>query len=149
MESLDLRIRNYVQKDGVVCQVLQINGVLHSDYEAFATVRLNNYGNTFDDNIFIAMLESIPITNEWLLKFGFVQEKNSNDFIITLRPEDTSLNLGENDDETGFYVLLCQKDEDGFTGHDTIQMFHDLKYVHELQNLYYTLTRKELEINQN
>ena len=75
-------------------------------------------------------LKPIPLTEEWLLKFGFVKDKEYNntfnlgidilngfkDFSIDVRAE----------------VLLF----------DSMEI--KIKYVHELQNLFYSLCKREL-----
>jgi hypothetical protein len=111
MISNELRIGNYLQDfGGNVAQVIHL---------------------TKDKTI----LESpIPLTEEWLLKFGFIQKKTKgrgfylNDILLRL----------ENDKyET---ILIA---DDPFCGHLVEQ---EIKYVHQLQNLYFALTGNELEI---
>ena len=75
----------------------------------------------------------IPITKEWLLKFGFKE----NDNIYKLN------NFGkfiffEHLNSFGFYPsgLL-----------NSLMRMDNLKSVHQLQNLYFALTGKELEID--
>jgi hypothetical protein len=68
----------------------------------------------------------IPLTEEWLLKFGF--EKNiTTDLYPTFSYDILNVNDGI------VYVLNY-----GFVNH--------IKYVHQLQNLYFTLTREELKL---
>jgi hypothetical protein len=74
----------------------------------------------------------IPLTEEWLLKFGL--EKIG---IWTF-----SLNLVGNLD------LIYYLGEKGWSiGLKSYSDFSNLKYVHQLQNLYFSLTGKELTIN--
>lgn len=96
--------------------------------------RLGNYvfSNMVEDTIQLsALLESqdlqikpIPLTEEWLFKFGY-------DWIS----ENHFANLGH----------LIWKVEDRFYC-DKNGVF--LKYVHQLQNLYFALTNEELTIKQ-
>ena len=80
--------------------------------------------------------EPIPLTEEWLLKFGI---KNAN-FIHEIKPPIIhiySINKW-------FFAI----NEDG-----SIRMLHPvneiyIKYVHQLQNLYFALTGTELEYNE-
>lgn len=76
-------------------------------------------------------LYPIPLTEEWLLKFGFekdwtgyaLEDKNSLSFSVT---------------KNGAY-LACWLDRSlGIT----------IKYVHQLQNLYFALTGEELTIKE-
>jgi hypothetical protein len=80
--------------------------------------------------------QPIPLTEEWLLKFGI---KNAN-FIHEIKPQIVhiySINKW-------FFAI----NEDG-----NIRMLHpvneiNIKYVHQLQNLYFALTGTELEYNE-
>jgi hypothetical protein len=67
--------------------------------------------------------EPIPLTEEWLLKFGFCKFKNYNDF------------------SKGGIIIHGRKR--GFVLRKSVP---DIKYVHQLQNLYFALTGEELEI---
>ena len=84
-------------------------------------------------------LYPIPITEEMLLKCGFEKRQQSDNFFyfgygtnpIT---KDWMLCLKYFQDENRFFFL---------NGH------HNIKYLHQLQNLYFTLTGKELDIDLN
>jgi len=69
----------------------------------------------------------IPITEEWLLKFGFTQSLafKSVYFIGTF----LSITLGNK-------IMFEIND----------QIISEIKYIHQLQNLHFALTQKELEI---
>lgn len=82
--------------------------------------------------------KGIPITEELLLKSGFVKSKYLNHILFS------KLNsVGENHSEIivdmsdGLKVFL---DINGFA----IEI--DCKYIHKLQNLYYDITTEELQI---
>jgi hypothetical protein len=79
----------------------------------------------------ISYCQPIPLTEEWLLKFGF--EKNSYWF-----KDDNMLRFGLIDNK-----LHCSigNDENGF-------LYNRINYVHQLQNLYFALTGQELEFKQ-
>ena len=70
--------------------------------------------------------KAIPLTEEWLLKFGFINDKvlefYRNDFT------DSTIIIDYN-----FICLL---------GYSHVK----LNYVHELQNLYFALTQRELTV---
>lgn len=68
----------------------------------------------------------IPLTEEWLIKFGFELNSNNNW---------SHWNFGLN-----FY-----KDGDFFES-DQLPIFIYLQYVHQLQNLYFAITGEELTI---
>ena len=76
--------------------------------------------------------EPIPLTEEWLLKFGFVR--------IDSNYEKEWLLLHKNI-KTGTVDFLLNEPH---TGKYKVTV---LEYVHQLQNLYFALTGEELEIN--
>lgn len=90
-----------------------------------------------DDIIFSEVLRNyktesllpIPITEEWLVKFGFERAVHSNNFYKDKCPfHIVSFN--------GKYVFMLRHNEEGIL----------IKTVHRLQNLYFTLTGEELTI---
>jgi len=111
MKANELRIGNLIMKDGEVFQ--------STEYTPLIMVR---YGERFDP---------IPLTEEWLLKFGFEKVK-----VIWF------LN------HYGFCLW--------FDGNDWCVMYNAmknnivcyLKHVHQLQNLYFILTGEELTFNE-
>lgn len=105
MKTNDLRIGNLVlNDDGGVCKLFNI----HEGY-------INH--------------KPIPLTEEWLLKFGF--------------------EVYEFDHKANQYRhgnrLLVIRDENCFYDYGADIL---VKYVHQLQNLYFTLTGEELEVKQ-
>lgn len=73
----------------------------------------------------------IPLTEEWLIKFGFEKVKNVNE---NTYPDFRKRSVELLKNVNGFYVLHRNE---GFT---------DIHYVHQLQNLYFALTGEELTI---
>lgn len=80
--------------------------------------------------------EPIPLTEEWLLKFGF--EK---DYDKTLPYQEGYIK--ENIKFNSEFQLM----EEGMEG-DLICIGKPLKHVHQLQNLYFALTEEELEVKE-
>lgn len=81
----------------------------------------------------IETYKPIPLTEEWLLKFGF-----------ELQPKKNDLN-------SWYYIekgKFSMNNARGFWSHSPIYLEDvvEIKYVHQLQNLYYALTGEELEI---
>jgi len=129
------------------------------------------YGNdeTKDDKITAKDLvefdawkfKPIPLTEEWLERFGFEKEKAGK----TLRKQHYKwqLDLGDN---MGIYYLIevpeywehrengwmIYQDIDYYIKHDdgykeaSHSLGRDIKYVNQLQNLFFALTGEELEI---
>jgi hypothetical protein len=84
-------------------------------------------------NLHIELCQPIPLTKEWLLKFGF--EKQIDDYYY-------------------FYCYYASFDADlpmwfgqeGCCQKETIK--ENIKYVHQLQNLWFGLTGEELTITE-
>jgi hypothetical protein len=76
-------------------------------------------------------IEPIPISEEWLLNLGFVEGHKCDDYhnFIILDP---------------FYIVVFKNNN--FYLHINGKFSILVKYIHSLQNLYFALTQKELEI---
>jgi len=115
MNAQELRIGNYVY-------YVNPNG----DRVEFQVLGLNTDASDIDP---------IPLTEEWLLNFGFDSHNihSLNKFM--------SIELGMDGDF--FNAFIRQENND-----DTVDciLLEELKHVHQLQNLYHALTGKELTI---
>ena len=116
MKANELRIGNYVS--------VTWNGSSEITEIEQYHVRLKD---GFSD---IESLRPIPLTKEWLLKFGF--------------------NANRYNDEFELYPLMfdCEYTDHGewnisYDGHP---LSTEVKYVHQLQNLYFALTGEELTL---
>ena len=74
-------------------------------------------------------IKPIPLTEEWLLKFGFVQFPASNLW-----------------DKEDFWAIYKKVNTDEWRC-DHLEM--QFKYVHQLQNLYFALTGEELQLKES
>jgi len=86
----------------------------------------------------------IPLTEEWLLKFGF--EKTESDYEIQIQKNDKGGNTDywiyvdsgfDNETKKFTIKIVCQ---------ESCWMNTKNKYVHQLQNIYYALTGEELKL---
>ena len=78
-------------------------------------------------------IKSIPLTEEWLVKFGFKYKKKYDAFVKTINKCNEFIiakNVGKKEN-----YYLCD-----------IDIETELKNVHQLQNLYFALTNEELII---
>ena len=84
----------------------------------------------------------IPFTEKWLLKFGFEKQDNDIDVWYQIEIKD------------GFfleyfksmtYTSLILREVNNVVGDSLFYLPNIPKFVHELQNLYFALTQKELE----
>ena len=134
MEANELRIGNYVyynktHKD--ICRVSQIRKeILFSKEELIGlNYRIDVFYESKD-------IEPIPLTEEWLLKFGF--EYNNYPDSLTLNV----LSFGRlNAYSISKDLTIELSTQSGYMFGTT-----KIKNVHELQNLYFALTKIELTI---
>lgn len=113
----ELRIGNYVTEDGRLILI----------HDGFGIDHAHNF-------------EAIPITEEWILKFGF-EIKEVRDIIEYLLNK--AMFMFSIYRKVGYDVFfLSQYSEIDKDIMGTTQ----IKYVHQLQNLYYSLTQEELAL---
>ena len=112
MDAKELRIGNYILF-GVINEPIKITGGID------------------EKNTTIQMAKPIPLTEEWLLKFGFVKDGDSDTYNLC----------------TEEYNEMCIE---GYLQSEmnVMDINVTLKHVHQLQNLYFALTGKELTIKQ-
>ena len=140
MESNELRIGNYLEILGKVRKVECISNL---------PSRKEMYWITCKDIIDTKIIHFKPIalTDEWLFKFGFIKMKNYR-----------TKQLGHSKydwfkDNTQFFSIEKHHSGDFNEGETFYPTFtfnncsFALQYVHELQNLYFSLTKDELKIN--
>jgi len=131
MKMNELRVGNFYINDlGDVAQVLEIEG-------GGVVGDTTEYGKFTDENL----IKPVKLTEEWLFKFGFKKSSDSLHYC-----------------ESSYHIL-----DDGFNVLFTIEYWNSekwrnhwyqkynlkpqtnkLKYVHQLQNLYFALTGEEL-----
>lgn len=126
MRAREYRIGNYVTVRGVIQFIIGIESNNDWNVEdglgAFETIRTNvNPMNMSKDGLlYVSEAEPIPLTEEWLLKFDWNGYK--------------PLHFNSNFEIDKEGRLYCNSDYKGV----------NVKYVHQLQNLYFALTGKEL-----
>jgi hypothetical protein len=112
MEAKELRIGN-------LFRFISTNSI-----EYVSDIKTNGLKTPVINNVSIKDTEPIPLTEEWLVKFGFVKDK---------------LEVGLyhfNDLEIFLPNYFTWK----------TQFINNIKHVHQLQNLYFALTNEELTI---
>lgn len=126
----ELRIGNIItDEEGNICKVRAIDGdrfVTHKgkDYHGSVTVYIDKYSGTIGK--WVAKLNGIPLTPEWLAKCRFT-------------PNDK------------MPWLLCRGNFVLNTGNHNIwhwgnSVMRDMEYVHELQNAFFAMTGREVDI---
>lgn len=131
MENLrvqELRIGNLVILCGNVYEIAEIRA--DGKFRTLSIKKRRVSGVINKENI-----KQIPLTEEWLLKLGFkLYPSGSYCFDLFSVNEYLAIDLKYN---KGFAYIR--------TDEDSLKI--KLKYVHQLQNLYFALTNLELEIN--
>lgn len=94
------------------------------------------------NNVYISDCQPIPLTEEWLVKFGCIQVDLFGDFH---GEKPMSNYIPENADMFDFVISVYEDDTIYLTSHG-ITWGIDIIHVHQFQNLYFALTGQELEI---
>ena len=87
----------------------------------------------------LAWAEPIPLTEEWLFKLGFI--KYEGEMYLSLETGDPRWYLCASYQNR--FADICQLGNLG-----ALWRFQNIEYVHQLQNLYFTLTGNELTIHE-
>jgi hypothetical protein len=130
MEAKELRIGNYVNYVNQKVNVLQISVEGRNKWD----VELGYFEDSIGFERLFNEIQPIPLTEEWLLKFGATKtpyEDDSNDYYCVIRHDN-------------FNVFH----EEGFAYLDICEVIIKLEYVHKLQNIWYALTGEELTIKE-
>lgn len=149
MKSNELRIGNWIN--------------IYDDFNAKVTGMTNTNKAWFvknphnDDCAFnVHQIKPIPLTEEWLLKFGFIDDNKTNRKEYKLIFTYINWCLFGNTPESNYFRVYQETDKNKY--HEDIRGYYlgefqvyaslsfviTIKYVHQLQNLYFALTGKEL-----
>lgn len=156
IKDTELRIGNLLQEKstGDILPVLEIyrGEVINSYQQVWITYNFDRYGKYTQ---YIHNCEPIPLTEEWLLKFGF--EKKQKEF-YNRRAVPTEfywlkefyVDIDELTGPNGLEPFICfGYDKDYFPkDHTYFNWIATPDYVHQLQNLYFALTGHELEVKE-
>ena len=122
MKASELRIGNYVWDD--------YDGVLIVDSISKDSVRLSNTHQETSGKYSLKQIKPIEIHKDWLLDFGFKKDPNRHYRIYHGR---------------NVPVRLWEISEDDWV---CVKSNARVKYVHQLQNLFFALTGEELTIKE-
>ena len=111
MEAKELRIGNYLIHDGYFIKSYSVDGFIN------IIKNIDNY-------------EPIPLTEEWLVKFGF-----------ELEDEKIYYHLDSYED---IYITKTSYSFSIYNATHFTNIKQGIKHVHQLQNLYFALTNEEL-----
>ena len=113
----ELRIGNFIED------------IHYPELILFTEVDLELFAGLYDGTILESDLQPIPLTEKWLLKFGFEVFEFDNGQPNQYRFKDR---------------LLVIREEKFVDYGSSVA----IKYVHQLQNLYFALTGQELQLKQ-
>jgi hypothetical protein len=144
IDPREIKIGNLLYDDStLVCKVIGLTPFCHSvrcDESGGCDVLIDLYlntgeikkGYTCDSNL----MNYIPITEEWLIKLGFEKHRDfeNKDFRFYFM-EDWDVALHPQEDLT----YLCNSTSAYYS-------LAEIKYIHQLQNLYFALAGQELTI---
>ena len=122
MTSTELRIGNLVEWNneiGIISQLFEMEVVFKCG----------------ESDLYTA-LKPIPLTEEWLLKFGFKYDEDEQGFLLN----GFHLENRSND----IYAKNINKEDFGCWFINSYLL--EIKFVHQLQNLYFSLTGRELTV---
>jgi hypothetical protein len=126
MKASDLMIGNWI-----------INGI-GEEFQANA----QTIGSFFVGEYTVGPFEPIPITEEWLVKFGATEHPND------IHPDRTLYFIGRflvAISKRGLVAFGIPRVENGFMD----RLLCEVRYVHDLQNLYKALTGQDLTIKEH
>jgi hypothetical protein len=127
MKANELRIGNLVSQNGFFGYVYSIESALPRQEQRFSDKDLVTLFDNGITTMTIDEIKPIPLTEEWLVKFGFNEfEKNYRTFFVNNKFKIEMSNTGNI-----YYNKLW------------------IPYVHTLQNLYFSLTGVELDLTSN
>jgi hypothetical protein len=129
MKANELRIGNLVTESNIDVISIEI-----------ADLQCIKYGDT--------NYKPIPLTERWLLKFGFKKDEVTSDsFYISIIEDCQYLEIYPSNTEEDCFIGYITNDfiNDSEDGSDPI-FLNEIKHVHRIQNLYFGLTGEELTI---
>jgi len=135
----ELRINNLLRYGNIICKVTEIE---QFSYRVIDDEGIS-YKNTWAD------ITPIPLTEDWLIRFGFTIVKEVVSSLTEFLLKDIykglkTAHIGENP-VTDDYLFALKSNGDNWYFQNK---FHTIKYVHQLQNLYFCLTGEELTLKE-
>jgi hypothetical protein len=131
MDAKELRIGSYYSTG------IEVRGSreaqLHLMKDRVIELTLDHFMILSKEPSWLPLINAIPLTEEWLVKLGFVKRDKVYKF-----PSVPILHLSKW--ESNIFLLTDSR------GKEILSLIPLIKYVHQLQNIYFALTGEELDI---
>lgn len=135
MKANELKIGNLIH-----CVLLGTSKVLELRNDGISICNPNNDLNAyFIPNKDLHRIEPIPLTEEWLLRLGFIEYDRMRDLKF--------FNYKDNLDDRYWNICLSESECLFAFNHLTWDDSFKIKSVNQLQNLYFALTGQELKFD--
>ncbi|WP_163321660.1 hypothetical protein [Draconibacterium mangrovi] len=139
MESNELRIGNLVDYEKTTHRITAINTTPKNDYSFCESQWINEEGNEYYSHTF-DLINPIPLTEEWLRKFGFDDKEYKPGYIGIDYKDGMILSF-----------VLCKpgklfEAQKHYTFELRDHYINPIEYVHQLQNFYFAITGQELHL---
>lgn len=147
MQSIDFRIGNIIWDDS--CNELHGNGIvkiksLSENIAHYTSFTKSDFGK-FNSGVSYVNIKGVKLTEEWILKLGFGHKRQTNvDNLIEYSL--LSSYRGDKNYDIKMCTINCE-----YILYEKMNIVarKRMTYIHELQNFVYTMTKKELTINEN
>ncbi|MEG0848530.1 MAG: hypothetical protein RSE50_00700 [Myroides sp.] len=140
LDVKDLRIGNIVCDDTTFKTFNFIESIIFKNGEYAVSLRNKHYATWLEHNG-EPMIFGIPLTEEWLIKLGFEDTKDYHYRDKTIK--DYAVKEWFNSEFSYIFTIKKGNVEFGSMEYPNTEP-KPPKYVHELQNLYFSFTGKEL-----
>ena len=137
MNKNEIRVGNivkyYAKEDPIV--ILDITtGKKKKWFDGYVRYKENS-------KVSIVCIKGIPLSKEWFKKLGFIEYENEYDTTYEIEIKD-GYKLESVKSLT--YTSFLLREINNVTGDQLFFLPHNIEYVHQLQNLYFSLSGKEL-----
>jgi hypothetical protein len=147
MKANELRIGNYV----CVTEKHPLKVKIINDSDGIMSTVSDN--SIFITTASLLAYKPIPLTEEWLLKFGFkknIEDEWDESLTVDVDNPVFLYNWTYNiSDVFSFYSDFCYSETKTELCFEFESTGVNIKYIHQLQNIYHALTGEELTIKQN
>jgi hypothetical protein len=149
MKANELRVGNFILEFDCEPYYFPIESIYINNVGVYrCSYRKQSIDTTLD------MVEPIPLTEEWLLKFGFTKNESKiiDSYSISISKLGTLKKLSVTIQFGNEYVMIREGENDKPSSEDSIITLlngdtHGRPfYIHQIQNLYFALTGEELTI---